>query len=205
MKRNASVAQNVLADLESAANKKGNGCLEGIIERAGILAPVDVYVWPSTDSVDAGLRRGVAYARGSLFMEDRYLVTFRGAPQLENCISLYDRMRATIHACLAEHSLKSAASRKLLNESAQVLMLEFAHKVWSDGEWQRLAENVDRQVRDLGCKSILPVSDVSECSDNAAHAADWALLAKIPSVGLGEMKARGGHLSLVKEGPRLAR
>ena len=205
MKTNTPVAQNIFADHESAANKKGNGCLEGIIHRAGISAPVDVYVWPSTDKVDAGLRRGVAYARNSLYMESKYLVTFRHAPQLENCISLYDRMRATIHGCLAEHELTSAASRKLLNESAQVLMLEFAHRVWSDGKWQRFAENVDRQVRALGCKGILPVTDVSKCSDDAAHAADWALLAKLPSVGLGEMKARGNHLSLVKEGPRLAR
>ena len=198
MKRSISSAHNVLRDLETAASKKGNGCLEHILREAGSELPVDVYIWPSTDAFDAGLRRGIAYARASLYLEDKYLVTLSHAPQLDNCISLYSRMRAAIHACLTEHNLTSEASRKLLTESAQVLLRVFAHKLWPDGEWQDFAESVDKQVRSLGCKTVLPVADVSPCSDDAAHAADWALLERLPTVGLTQLQARGGHLSVVK-------
>lgn len=198
MKKHLSTARSVVADLESAASKRGNGCLESIIRNAGSELDFDVYVWPSADALDAGLRRGVAYARASIYMEDKYLVTMSHAPQLENCISLYDRMRAGIHACLTEHKLDSHASRKLLTESAQVLMLEFAHRVFPDGDWEEFAQKVDEQVRALGGRTTLPVRDVEPCSEGAAHAADWALLKRLPSIRLGQLQARGGHLSLVK-------
>ena len=184
--------------LRLEAKKQGNGTLEQILTAAGARFPHDVYLWPSTDAEDAGLRRGVAYARASMYLEDKYLVTPQHAPQLDACVSLYDRMRAGIHACAVEHNVSSKVGKRQLNESAQVIMYHFGNKLFEDHDWQGFNIKVDKQVKRLGGKSMLPARKVSPCLDEAVHAADQALLDRIPEIGLGRVGGRSSHLSVAK-------
>ena len=194
-------ARNLSAELQLAADHKGNGTLKQIFLAAGRDSEFDVHVWPSTNAADAALRRGVAHARASFYLEDRYLITSKDSVSLQACISLYNRMRAGIHGCLTDHGVASAAGEKLLNESAQVLMWHFGNAVFKERNWQQFAEAVDAQVRALGGGPVLPTRKVSKCADESAHAADHALLDRLNMIGLGKPEGRGTHLSIVKPAP----
>lgn len=194
-------ARNLSAELQLAADHKGNGTLKQIFLAAGKTYGFDVHIWPSTSPADAAFRRGVAYARSCFYLEDKYLVTPQNPAALQACISLYNRMRAGVHACLVEHGVTSSAGEKLLNDSAQVLMWHFGNEAFKARGWQQFAESVDAQVRKIGGGPVLPARKVSPCTDDSAHEADRALLARLNDIGIGEVDVRSKHLSIVKPAP----
>lgn len=197
--RNA--ARNISDELQLAADKKGNGTLKQIFSAAGYPCKFYVHVWPSMSPSDAALKRGVAYARACFYLEDRFLVTPQDDKSFDRCVSLYTRMRAGIYACLTEHNVTSVAGERLLRESAQAVMYHFANEAFEEFDWEEFAAKVEAQVRKSGGGPVLPQREVSPCSDDAAHDADRALLARLDEIGLNKLDARSRHLSVARLAP----
>jgi len=196
-----SSAQNLSLALQQASEQHGNGTLAQIFLALGKPCQFEVHVWPSASPADAAFRRGIAYARSSFYLEDQYLLTPKRATVLPSIVSLYDRMRAGIHACLMEHGVTSDAGKNLLNESAQVILFHFGNEAFRWNDWENFAKQFDAHVCRMGGKPILPLQAVSHCTDSSAHGADRALLDRLDQIGLGVEVARRQHLSVVKPAP----
>lgn len=188
-------------EIQRASERKGNGVLERIWLVAGTPNQFDVHIWPSSGPEDSALRRGVAYARSSLYLEDNFLVTPQDANMLSQCVSLYNRMRAGIHACLTEHGVTNRAGEIFLNQSAQVTMYHFGNMAFETHDWENFARRVDEQVRKLGGTTVLPQDWIAACDDSAARAARETFLNRMDAIGLGKFNMRSNHLSVVKHPP----
>lgn len=196
--KNQSPMKSLPKALELSAERKSTGVIEGIFSELGRPCEFDVHIWPSISPSDAALRRGVAYARCSFYIDDKYLLTSTHPMALSQVVSLYDRMRAGIHSCLAEHNVTSHAGKELLNETAQTVLYLYGNGAYEDHDWISFARAFDARVRALGANSVLPVQMIPDCTDVSAQAANDSLFARFDAIGIGKLDARGTHLQIVK-------
>lgn len=133
-----------------------NGYLKAIFTLAGLNSDFDVYVWPSTDEHDAKLRRAAAYARGSLFFEGAYLVTWRDNPQFKKISDLYTRMKKLAHSCLEESACEKEHHRASAYELIAACARDFGDEYWKPVKWEDTVLTIDGHVKLLGCDGVIP-------------------------------------------------